>query len=70
MKLCNFTTGVTGELTKIRHNSSIKYVISPLNIAVKLDVLSVICGDFLEMELYNNIMNFFKKAEITVKVHI
>ena len=47
VKLCKFTARVSGELTKIHHNSPLKYVISPLNIAVKLHILAVNFGKFL-----------------------
>ena len=36
VKLCKFTARVSGDLTKIHHNSALKRVASPLNIVVKL----------------------------------
>ena len=38
---------VRGDLKKICHNSPLQYVISPLNLAVKLHILAVNCGEFL-----------------------
>ena len=48
MKICKLTARVIGELTKVHHKSSpLEYVISPINIAVKLHILAVNCGKFL-----------------------
>ena len=47
IKFCKFTARVSGGRTKIHHNSPLNYVISPLNIAVKLQILAVNCGEFL-----------------------